>query len=311
MELTFASWNLWDYGLQRHHAEQEHLVHQVIAEVQPDVLAVQEICGSGRGPTVLRKLAGGVGMECTVPTVDDDADDDVAIAHASGNPDSRFHVGLLWRPGLFSSPPVLDRPADGELWHNLITLTGSIAGTTMRFASFHGRPFGMHARADEFERVVAAVARTYHGTQPPTLIGADWNATSADIVPAGDGLMRYHQRDPFTRPQQWDPAWLYQCRTTMHLATGELSWSVDRDAAARLRDGGLHDVAARLDKPEQPTCGYGPSADMPPRTVDQIRATTPMLAAATDHTVLGGDHVESASDHRLLLTSIDTDLLGT
>src|SRR6185312_6717025 len=171
----------------------------VIRTLDADVLAVQEILAPDAATAAgrLRMLADDVGMRCEVPGAagpsgfsgfssssgssgpSGSSGSEAAIAFGGHG----YHVGLMWREGIEPVPGSLRCYGGRDFWHGLALVTLDVGGTRIRHGSFHATPFSRGLRADQNERLVAAVTRPVG--EPPVLVGADWNTECADRIPDG------------------------------------------------------------------------------------------------------------------------------
>lgn len=272
-------------------------VHTVIQSLDVDVLAVQELIADGDDKAVLAgrrlsQLAEATGLRCE---------------HTPGKPavavgNHRFHAALLWRDGI--------TPAGGwgsyagvNVWHSLALLHLDVGATRpIKVGSFHATPFGKNRRADEAERVLAAMTRPAGG--PPGIIGGDWNAISADRVfepgwvdEDGGQLdrWRHYDDDPYAT-SDWHPDFVYQCEIVDDEYDG-MSWAADRRPGAILAHGGLRDVAAELRAPWQTTVGYWEDDPYGQRRIDIIRTTAEVVPALRGYEVADTPMARIASDH--------------
>ena len=186
-----------------------------------------------------------------------------------------FHCGLLWRGGIEPVPGSLRTLGRGHFWHSLATVTLEVGGHQVRHAAFHATPFGRLLRADQNERLVAML--TGPRGSLPLLVGADWNTESADRVrdPETGRWVLYEPRDPYAGVPWFDDM-LYQCEWDYD-ERGERQHRADRRPGDVLWAGGLHDAAAVLRAPWQPTVGHHPydryGAAGISRRIDAIRVT--------------------------------------
>ena len=147
--------------------------------------------------------------------------------------------------------------------------------------------------------LVASLARP--GTRVPTLVGADWNGESADrVLDEQTGAWHlYEPADPYAQVA-WFEDMIHQCEWDYD-ALGRRCHRVDRTAGEVLWAGGLHDAAAALRSPWQPTAGHHP--DDPygvrgvRRRIDAIRVTPEVLPAPRAHRGTGTELTRRASDH--------------
>ncbi|MGO9079761.1 MAG: endonuclease/exonuclease/phosphatase family protein [Streptosporangiaceae bacterium] len=271
-------------------------VVEVIRALDTDVLAVQEIradddAGAQRG---LAQLAADTGRRCQVPG----AGGGPGRAAVATGPRG-FHSGVLWRDGIEPVPGSLRCYGGKDFWHSLACVTLDVGGSLVRHAAYHATPFGRRLRADQNERLVAAL--TDAPGQPPVLVGADWNTECADRVPdpgSGDWVL-YEPGDPYAAVP-WFGAMVYQCEWDYDEHGRRRHWA-DRQPGDVLWAGGLHDAAAALRAPWQPTTGHHP--DDPygtrgvSRRIDAIRVTEPALGALRAHQVVDTALARGASDH--------------
>jgi len=263
----------------------------VIRSLGTDVLAVQEIVAPDEqaAANCLRRLASDAGMRCEVPGP---AGRDAALAFGGHG----FHVGLMWRDGIESLPGSLCRRGGGDFWHGLAVVTLDVGGTLVRHAAFHATPFGRALRADQNERLVAALtARRDH----PVLVGADWNTECADRIESGGSWQRYEPADPYA-DVDWFPELIHQCQWDYDERGRRRHWA-DLRPGDVLWAGGLHDVAALLGAEWHATAGHHPAdvygAHGVRRRIDGVRVTGELAAAMRAHHVTGGPAATAASDH--------------
>ncbi len=193
--VRFGTYNLLDLFAADTAEHQRHYetVAGVIRDLAADVLAVQEILAPDAETAArrLRQLAGDAGLNCEVPGPGGSSGSEAAIAFGGHG----YHVGLMWRDGIEPVPGSLRCYGGRDFWHGLALLTLDVGGPLIRHGSFHASPFGRRLRADQNERLVAAVTRPRG--EPPVLVGADWNTESADRRP--DGTL-YEAGRPLRRP---------------------------------------------------------------------------------------------------------------
>jgi len=289
--LTLASANLWDlYDPDRPAPERWRQVEDMLAELDPDVLVVQELIA--RGPDkrsgaadAAAVLAGALGMESAVDGVP-------AVAVGGGI----HHVAILWRRTLSPVPGSVARyerdPAG--LWHALVTVEFDLGGSRLRVGSVHLSPFDGISRAQDVRQVHRAICRD--GTS--ALVGGDWNCLGGDET---------YDRDPYAAALAdgwtWDPDWAYQ-----YAADG----SLDRAAAQWFEGpGGMRDCARLAGVAWEPTTGHV-AEPHPPRRIDRWYATPSMPEAAiVDVQVAAAEHVGTASDHRPVIVTVNPYHLAT
>jgi endonuclease/exonuclease/phosphatase family metal-dependent hydrolase len=269
-------------------------VVESIRELRTDVLAVQEIRGpdpqaAGR---LLRRLAGDTGLSCLV-------DGPAGGAVPALCPGSRgYHLGLLWRDGIEPVPGSF-HSRNADFWHGLGWVTLDVGGPAVRHAVYHAPPFGRKIRADQNELVVSSLARP--GSREPTLIGADWNGQGADRVrdPGTGRWDLYEPGDPYAGVD-WFELLVHQCEWDYD-EQGRRRHRVDRAAGEVLWAGGLHDAAAVLRAPWQPTAGHyrgDPYAARGiRRRIDAVRVTPEVIPALRAHRVTDTGLTRRASDH--------------
>jgi endonuclease/exonuclease/phosphatase family metal-dependent hydrolase len=278
-------------------AGREHyrLVVETIRALGTDVLAVQEIRAPDEQTARARlgQLADDVGLSCLVPGADGGEP-----SAALGIGPRGFHVGLMWRDGIEPLPGSLRSYGGDHFWHSLALVTLDTGGHLVRHAAHHSTPFGRQLRADQNERLVAALTGS---PRLPALVGADWNTECADRVlddASGDWVL-YEPRDPYAGTA-WFDALLYQCQWDYDARGRRRHWA-DRRPGDVLWAGGLHDAAAALRAPWQPTVGHHPDDGYGAhgiwRRIDGIRVTEPVLGALRAHHVHDTDLARRASDH--------------
>lgn len=269
-------------------------VTEVIRGLDADVLAVQEILApDGRTAAHrLRQLAGEVGMRCEVPGRDGEQRRAAIAVGGHG-----FHVGLMWRDGIEPVPGSLRCLGDGDFWHGLAVVTLDLGGTLVRHGSFHATPFSRMLRADQNERLVAAITRPEG--QPPALVGGDWNTECADRVPSGGTWRLYEPADPYAGVE-WFADMVYQCQWDYDEQGRRRHWA-DRRPGDVLWAGGLHDAAALIGADWQATTGHHPddvyARNGVRRRIDAIRVTWQFSGAVRAHEVLDSPAAREASDH--------------
>ncbi|SDZ50764.1 Endonuclease/Exonuclease/phosphatase family protein [Saccharopolyspora shandongensis] len=310
--LRIGTWNIYEYARantyrDKQAADRYALVRKAIAELECDLLMLQEICA---GPHALLEIAEETGMSCRYkqPWWDEEGGEPGRSAIAGTKPRADFHVGLLWNPSAITPYTDTFRAYDGEFWHNLASLAFDVDGVLLRAASYHGNPFGREKRIDEAERVVSALTRPY-GQFPLGIVGADWNSVSDDRVPGADGSWQHYHPDPYTdRP--WVEPFIYQCLWDIDDATGlPTNWRADRRPGTTLWSAGLRDTAALVNKPWHRTVGHFDHADMGDRAIDGHRVTPALAPAVVDHEVIENDRTRGASDHLPVVTTLDLDRL--
>jgi endonuclease/exonuclease/phosphatase family metal-dependent hydrolase len=270
----------------------------VIRALDTDVLAVQEILAPDAATAAerLRGLADDAGMRCEVPGSPGPADSPApGVAVAFGG--HGYHVGLMWRDGIAPVPGSLRCYGGRDFWHGLALVTLDVGGTRIRHGSFHATPFSRGLRADQNERLVAAVTRP--AGEPPVLVGADWNSECADRILAGQTWNLYEPADPYAGVEWFDDL-IYQCQWDYDELGRRRHWA-DRRPGDILWAGGLHDVAAVTGAGWQPTTGHHP-ADVygthgVRRRIDAIRVTGPLVPAVRAHHVRDTAQTRTASDH--------------
>jgi len=265
----------------------------VIRSLDPDVLAVQEILAADRLTAArrLRQLADDVGLCSEVPGPGGDRETAIAVGGHG------YHVGLMWRDSIEAVPGSLRCRGGGDFWHGLAVVTLDVGGTLVRHGSFHATPFGRALRADQNERLVAAITRP--AGQPPALVGGDWNTESADRILCPGGWNLYEPADPYAGVD-WFADLIYQCRWDYDSRGRRRHWA-DRRPGDVLWAGGLHDAAALLGAEWQPTTGHHPDdvygAHGVRRRIDGVRVTGHLAAALHAHHVLDSALTRRASDH--------------
>ncbi len=178
----FTSYNLLNLFADDSQAAREHYgnIVSVIRSLGTDVLAVQEILAPD-GPAAgqrLHQLADDTGLRCEVPGPGGRPEAALAVGGHG------YQVGLMWRDGIEPLPGSLRCHGGRDFWHGLAVVTLDVGGTLIRHGAFHASPFCRVLRADQNERLVAAITRPEG--EPPALVGADWNTECADRVPSDD-----------------------------------------------------------------------------------------------------------------------------
>lgn len=294
--VLFTSYNAYDLFLDESPRGQDRyrLVVDTIRGIGPDVLAIQEVRAPDEDTARqrLRRLARDTGLRCLVPG---HSGGPARPALAMGS--HGYHVGLLWRDGIEPVPGSLQARSQ-DFWHGLVTVALEVGGRRVTHGAYHAPPFGRRMRADEGELVLAAITRANGGL--PALVGADWNAESADRVPAGPGeWCLYEPGDPYAGVA-WFPDMAYQCEL-LYDERGRPWHRLDRSAGEILWAGGLHDAAAALRAPWQPTTGHHPGDPYGQRgirrRIDAIRVTADLVGALRAHRVDDSERARHASDH--------------
>jgi endonuclease/exonuclease/phosphatase family metal-dependent hydrolase len=267
----------------------------VIRALDTDVLAVQEILAPDAATAAerLRGLADDAGMRCEVPASPDSAGSETAVAFGGHG----YHVGLMWRDGIEPVPGTLRCYGGRDFWHGLTLVTLDLGGTRIRHGSFHATPFSRAMRADQNERLVAAVTRP--AGEPPVLVGADWNTECADRILTGQTWDLYEPADPYA-DVEWFADLIYQCQWDYDEQGRRRHWA-DRRPGDVLWAGGLHDVAAVAGAGWQATTGHHPAdvygAHGVRRRIDAVRVTGPLVPAVRAHHVHDTAQTRAASDH--------------
>jgi hypothetical protein len=203
----------------------------------------------------------------------------------------------MWRDGIEPVPGSLRCYGGRDFWHGLAVVTLDVGGTLIRHGTFHATPFSRGMRADQNERLVAAITRPVD--EPPTLVGADWNTECADRILVGQRWDLYEPTDPYAGVD-WFADLIYQCQWDYDEQGRRRHWA-DRRPGDVLWAGGLHDVAALTGADWHATTGHHPrdvyGAHGVRRRIDSIRVTEPLAAAMRAHQVLDTAQTRAASDH--------------
>jgi len=298
--VRFSTYNLLNlFAADTAEARQHYgTVTGVIRDLDTDVLAVQEILAPDAATAAerLRRLADDASMRCEVPASADSpgpAGTEAAVAFGGHG----YHVGLMWRDGIEPVPGSLRCYGGRDFWHGLALVTLDVGGSRIRHGSFHATPFSRGMRADQNERLVAAVTRPRD--EPPVLVGADWNTECADRVLAGQTWDLYEPADPYAGVE-WFADLIYQCQWDYDERGRRRHWA-DRRPGDVLWAGGLHDVAAVTGAGWQPTTGHHPAdvygAHGVRRRIDAVRVTGPLVPAMRAHHVHDTRLAQAASDH--------------
>lgn len=295
--IRFMTYNLLNYGWSTTPEElaRREKLHQTIRDAAPDVLAVQEIrppegedpvAGSQR---LVRELAEATGLECQLNNGE--------VSVATGN--TSFSTALLRKKGL---TPVQWQSRSGvQFWHSMASLVLDVDGKHISHHSFHATPFGRARRADEAERVLAVMTRFYN--ESPAIIGADWNAVSADRIQTGSGQWDFYDPDPYIS-DTWHADLAYQCTWTVDNAN-QRHWQADRVPGEILYAGDILDTAVLLNSPWTPTTGHWPDEPYQPRRIDAIKTTRHFTPALKTTYVIRNDVTLAASDHLPVVCEYD------
>jgi hypothetical protein len=309
VSIRFTTYNLLNLFAADTAEDRQHYetIAGVIRTLDTDVLAVQEILAPDPATAAerLRRLADDAGMRCDAPG----SPAPVALSGPAGPADPPgleaavafgghgYHVGLMWREGIEPVPGSLRRYGGRDFWHGLALVTLDVGGTRIRHGSFHATPFSRGLRADQNERLVAAVTRPVG--EPPVLVGADWNTECADRIPDGQDWNLYEPADPYAGVE-WFADLVYQCQWDYD-ERGRRRHRADRRPGDVLWAGGLHDVAAVTGADWQPTTGHHPAdvygAHGIRRRIDAVRVTVPLVPALRAHRVHDTEQTRAASDH--------------
>jgi endonuclease/exonuclease/phosphatase family metal-dependent hydrolase len=291
----FTTYNLLNLFADDSPAAGEHYgtVVDVIRSVDSDVVAVQEILAPDAPAAAwrLRRLADDAGLRCEVPGSGGGREPALAVGGHG------YHVGLMWRDGIEPLPGSLRRHGSRDFWHGLAMVTLDVGGTLIRHGAFHASPFCRALRADQNERLVAAITRPEG--EPATLVGADWNTECADRILTAGTWDLYEPTDPYAGVD-WFADLIYQCQWDYDERGWRRHWA-DRRPGDVLWAGGLHDVAALLHADWQPTTGHHPDdvygAHGISRRIDAVRVTGALAGAVRAHYVLDNALARTASDH--------------
>jgi endonuclease/exonuclease/phosphatase family metal-dependent hydrolase len=291
----FTSYNLYNLFADDSPTAREHYrtIVSVIGSLDTDVLAVQEILapdGAVAGQR-LRQLADDTGLRCEVPGPGGAPDAALAVGGHG------YQVGLMWRDGIEPLPGSLRGYGGRDFWHGLAVVTLDVGGTLIRHGAFHASPFCRALRADQNERLVAAITRP--AGAPPALVGADWNTECADRIASEGSWDLYEPADPYAGVD-WFADLIYQCEWDYDEHGRRRHWA-DRRPGDVLWAGGLHDVAALIGAGWRPTVGHHPddvyAAHGVRRRIDGIRVTGQLTDAMSAHYVLDSPQSIAASDH--------------
>ena len=296
--VLFSTYNVLNLFQDDTPAGREHyrLIVESVRALDTDVLAVQEIRAlDGKSARArLRQLADDAGMRCTVPRQAGGAGRNALAMGPHG-----YHAGLLWRAGIEPVPGSFRGYGKGDFWHSLACVTLDAGGSRVRYAAHHATPFGRQLRADQNERLVAALTNPPGGL--PVMVGADWNTECADRVRDADSgeWVLYEPSDPFAG-LDWFDELVYQCEWDYD-KRGRRRHRADRRPGDVLWAGGLHDVAAVLRAPWRATTGHHPDdsygARGISRRIDGIRVTKQLLGGLLSYGVEDTELTRRVSDH--------------
>ncbi|GEM_PF-733309 len=305
----FATYNMWNLFRERRgdHLARYELVADVIRDMDVDVIALQEIIAPDveAAASRLAQLAKMASMSAAVTPAwycEDDAQDATYAVGAGGH---GFCVGLMWRDADWIEPVPDSFRAYGpqDFWHALVKLTLRIDGYPITFASYHASPFGRNLRADQAERLLAALTRP----PGPVLMGGDVNTVGASRVVGPDGRLSFYDPDPYA-DVEWFGDLVYQCDWRFEDDGRRVHWA-DRRPSDVLVSGGLHDVAATLNAPWQATAGHHPVCEFGQRGVqrriDAVFATDDVVPVLRGYEVVDTAMTRVASDHLPVVVTLD------
>ncbi len=270
------------------------LAEQVINEIEPDVLAIQELHATTQEEAVtsIHRLAEATGLRCTI---DNSPTQTTTVIKGHR---SQLATGLLWRHGI---EPVVNSwrvIQPDKFWHALSMLTLDVGGVQVDHACYHGPPIArrpdlgvvLRERISEAKLIASTMADP--GQNSFTAIGADWNTLSADKL--GDDYYDY-----LTLPAGLDPE-------VAQLAQ-------NRMAGAVLLDSGLVDVAPALPgasiTTRQLTTGHQKGSKYGGRRIDLFRVKPKMLSAIRAYGVVMSKAAIQASDHLPVVLEYETNAL--
>ena len=319
--MFFTSYNVYNLFADDSRAAREHYqaIVGVIRSLDPDVLAVQEILAPDERTAGqrLRQLADDTGLRCEVAgSSGSGGSGSGGSGPGSSGPGSSgpgssgpgsgaalavgghgYQVGLMWRDGIEPLPGSLRTLGGRDFWHGMAVVTLDVGGTLIRHGAFHASPFCRALRADQNERLVAAITRPEG--EPPALVGADWNTECADRIAVDGRWELYEPADPYAGVD-WFADLIYQCQWDYDEHGQRRHWA-DRRPGDVLWAGGLHDAAALIGAGWQPTVGHHPddvyAAHGVRRRIDGVRVTAPLADAVRAHYVLDTAQAAVASDH--------------
>jgi endonuclease/exonuclease/phosphatase family metal-dependent hydrolase len=295
--IKIMTWNMRDLFLAGARETRVEMIGEVVEEIDPDVVCVQEIRGYDPG-YCLAQLgeAAGLDWRATPGWVDDE--DAEAPTAAVGIGDADFNVGLLWRSGITPVPGSWRQigRAQGGVWRAAASIALPLGGPApLTVVTCHLDPFRPEMRFSEAARIASlTVGKT-------GLVGGDFNGPSADRRADGS----FYDPDPIEQ-HGWHDAAIHQVAWDDDPDAAPL---VDRRAAERLRRAGLVDAAAVLDARWQPSCGHWPHDPYGPRRFDRILATADVRPALSSYEVVDTDITRALSDHLPVVVGLDPALL--
>lgn len=277
-------------GRDRRQAARYEFLYMLLMQLNPDILAVQELISSGpdgdtgdrskraAAEVALSELADALGMECAAGT-----------RSAVSISNTRHHTGLLWTPGIEVVPGTF-RPFDSDVHgisHGMATAVFDVGGPRLRAGSAHfsHQDPGLSGGWKD----AGVVHRAFHREDGiPGLVGGDWQGLGSDHEydpPPYDGVewtpdIAYHL-DPFDQPDRW--------------------------AAIRLEKRfRFQDCAILTNTPPHSTTGHHETDRQPKRRIDRIYATYDFPPGAiTGFRPVEPEVVGQASDHCPVLVEID------
>ncbi|MFD7013994.1 endonuclease/exonuclease/phosphatase family protein [Streptomyces sp. NPDC059928] len=281
-----------------------------IKEIQPDVLALQEITVDEKaGPsgwateasTIIQQLAADCGLSATTVR----ADKSPGPTAMANNANRGWYTALLWNPQALTPVPDGFRPYGApDFWHGCTTARFDVgAAEPIMIASYHGDPFRGGWRADEALRL-KSVFRTTGGAKPGFVLG-DFNALSAAKITGPDGEPRYYDPEPY-RAQDHDDLEYQLLPGTI----GGEQLADRRQSEVLLRRGFMVDAAAHLGAEWHPTAGHwedgrGDPDPWGPRRIDHVLATRPVTPALVSYRTHRSPAAERASDHLPVVCEFD------
>lgn len=296
--IKIMTWNLKDLFHAGARETRVETIAEVLKEIDPDIVCVQEIRGHDPGHS-LSRLGDAAGLDWRATPGWIDCEDGHGLPTAAvAIGDADFHVGLLWRPGITpvqGSWRQIGR-AQGELWHAAAAIALDVGGPVpLTVVCCHLDPFRPEVRFSEAARIASLAAGK------TAVVVGDYNGPSADRRTDGS----FYDPDPLEQ-RGWHDAATYQVAWN---DDPNASPRVDRRAAERLRRAGLVDAAAALDAPWRPSCGHWPDDPHGPRRIDRILATAAARPALTSYDVVDTDITRALSDHLPVVVELDPALL--
>jgi len=262
-QLVITSLNTLGYcrRVGRTHEARYEQVEQLVLDIDPDVILLQEMPGDDRDVAAsgLQRLARATKMRCVVSGGRDSS----AITTAAPGGHHRLALGIMWRSTIDPVPDTWHEISGGPLWHGLIAQTLDAGGRKISVATYHAPPRdGRDHRSAEAQIISSALIANSNGHE--IILGGDWNSISARRLPDGS----YYDPDPADTITDDD-------RRGWADDPPEISFPTDREPDRILANAGYLDVAVWCGAPWMPTTGHWDADRNGPRRLDRILCRRP------------------------------------